>query len=239
MSYVYLIRHGQAGTREEYDTLSHLGVEQSRLLGEHLAGENVRFEAAFCGGMQRQLATAREVVAAYGRAGLPFPEVVEEPRWREFDLDQVYRGIAPYLCAEDEVFRAEHEVLMQQIRASRGIATAEVHRRWSPCDVKVVEAWIRGRFTYDGESWNAFRDRVSGVSMPNGDAGNLIVFTSATPTAVWAGRALDVTDERVLRIAGVLFNTSITVLRVRTGQIRLFSLNGVPHLKQPELRTHR
>ena len=239
MSYVYLVRHGQAGTREEYDTLSALGVEQSRLLGEHLASEGVRFESALCGGMRRQLATAREVWEAYGRAGLPFPEVVDEPRWREFDLDHVYRGIAPHLCAEDDAFRVEYEALMEQVRASRGIATAEVHRRWSPCDVKVVEAWIRGRFTYEGESWKAFCDRVSGATLPNGDSGNVIVFTSATPTAVWAGRALDITDDRVLRIAGVLLNTSITVLRVRARQVRLFSLNGVPHLKEPELRTHR
>ena len=32
MSRIYLVRHGQAGTRADYDTLSDVGLEQSRLL---------------------------------------------------------------------------------------------------------------------------------------------------------------------------------------------------------------
>ena len=48
MSVLYLIRHGQAGTREHYDTLSELGRAQARLLGEHLAAQGVRFDRAYC-----------------------------------------------------------------------------------------------------------------------------------------------------------------------------------------------
>jgi broad specificity phosphatase PhoE len=239
LSYVYLIRHGQAGTRENYDQLSDIGVEQARLLGEHLAAEGIRFDAAFHGGMRRQLETAREVIDAYARTGLFFPEPAHDPGWREFDLDEVYRGIAPMLCAEDADFARDYAVLMEQVRASRGEGTAEVHRRWSPCDIQIVEAWIRGRFAYDGESWDGFRERVASAVLPANHEGNIIVFTSATPTAVWAGRGLELADERVLRIAGVLYNASITVLRVRGEQVRLFSMNGIPHLTKPEWRTHR
>ena len=31
----------------------------------------------------------------------------------------------------------------------------------------------------------------------------------------------------------------LLVLRVRDGQVRLFSLNNIPHLTDPSLRTHR
>jgi len=239
LSYLYLIRHGQAGTRENYDTLSRVGVEQSRLLGEYFASQAIRFDAAYTGGLKRQLATAREVIDAYARAGVWFPEPAEDPGWREFDLDHVYQGHAAHLCAEDPEFQSEYEVLLAEIAASRGVDTAEVHRRFSPCDIKVIEAWVRERFPYDGESWSVFRERVSGALLPDGDARNVIVFTSATPTSIWAGRALDLNDARVFRIAAVLYNTSITVLRVRAGEVRLFSMNGVPHLINPELRTHR
>ena len=34
MSLIYLIRHAQAGSRDNYDVLSELGHEQARLLGE-------------------------------------------------------------------------------------------------------------------------------------------------------------------------------------------------------------
>jgi broad specificity phosphatase PhoE len=236
---VYLIRHGQAGTRENYDQLSEIGVEQARLLGEYFAAGGIRFESAFHGGMRRQLETAREVIQAYARAGLWFPDPVADPGWREFDLDEVYRGIAPKLCAENADFARDYSVLMEQIRASKGQGTAEVHRRWSPCDIQIVEAWIRGRFSYGGESWDAFRERVGGAVLPPDQEGNVIIFTSATPTAVWAGRGLELADERILRIAGVLYNASVTVLRIRGDQVRLFSLNGIPHLTDAKWRTHR
>lgn len=239
MSYIYLVRHGQAGTRDNYDTLSDIGVQQSLMLGEYMASQKIRFDAAFHGGLRRQLDTARGVIEAYERVGLWFPEMAEDPGWREFDLDAVYRGIAPQLCDADPAFKRDYATLMDQVKASAGVSTAEVHRRWSPCDIQVVESWIRGRYQYDGESWNAFRERVGAAVLPNDAEGNVIVFTSATPTALWAGRGLDLEDERVLRIAGVLYNTSITVLRVRGPQVRLFSLNGTPHITQPELKTHR
>jgi hypothetical protein len=34
--------------------------------------------------------------------------------------------------------------------------------------------------------------------------GDVVVFTSATPIAVWAALAMDIEDERVMRLAGVL-----------------------------------
>ena len=237
---LYLIRHGQAGTREHYDTLSPLGREQARLLGDHLASQGLCFRAAYSGGLCRQQETARAVIDAYQRAGVPFPALQAETRWREFDLDHVYRGIAPQLSAADPEFRREYQAMLEQVKASQGEATAKVHRRWSPCDVKIVDAWIRGQHEYDGESWDAFRTRVSECRPGPSEAdGDVIVFTSATPTAIFAGMTLDLHDERILRIAGVLYNSSVTVLRLRGAQMRLFSLNGVPHLSDPSQRTHR
>jgi hypothetical protein len=65
------------------------------------------------------------------------------------------------------------------------------------------------------------------------------VFTSAMPTAIWTGMALDISDQRVMQLAGVLYNASYTVLRVREEQLQLFMFNAIPHLTVPELRTHR
>lgn len=239
MSNVYLIRHGQAGTRQHYDTLSDLGRQQARLLGEYFASQNLQFLAAYSGGMERQKQTAAQVLDAYNDAGLAFPAIRQHDAWREFDLDEVYRAMAPQLSAADPEFRIEYEAMREQARASAGDATAQVHRRWSPCDIKVVEAWIHAKYPYDGESWAAFQQRVSTAEFPAEKDVNIAVFTSATPTAIWAGRALDIHDTRALRIAGVLHNASITVLRVRDEQVRLFSMNEVPHLTRPEWRTHR
>jgi broad specificity phosphatase PhoE len=239
---VYLVRHGQAGTRDSYDSLSELGQRQSRLLGEYFVSQGIEFTAAYSGAMLRQQQTAAQVSTAYTEAGVPFPEIIIDSQWNEFDLAHVYREIGPLLCEADPEFRSEYEEMRQQVRQSAGLHEAEVHRRWRPCDTKIVEAWIAGRFPYGGETWNQFRERVAGCRVTLSAAprhANILAFTSATPTAILTGLALDITDERVRQLAGVLYNASYTVLLQRDERLQLFQYNAVPHLSTPELRTHR
>jgi len=239
---VYLVRHGQAGTRDSYDSLSQLGQRQSRLLGEYFVSQGIEFTAAYSGAMLRQQQTAAQVSTAYTEAGVPFPEIIIDSQWNEFDLAEVYREIGPLLCEADPEFRSEYEEMRQQVRQSDGAHEAEVHRRWRPCDTKIVETWIAARFPFGGETWNQFRERVAGCRVTLSAAphhANILAFTSATPTAILTGLALDITDERVRQLAGVLYNASYTVLRQRGERLKLFQFNAVPHLAAPELRTHR
>lgn len=242
MSSVYLVRHGQAGTRDSYDSLSELGRRQSRLLGEYFVSQRIEFAHAYAGRLSRQQQTAAEVSRAYTEAGVSFPEVTVEKGWDEFDLHQMYRDIAPRLCEEDSEFRNDYEAMRKEVEASAGVEDAEVHRRWRPCDTKIVEAWLSGHHAYRGETWEQFRERVSACRSKFGETqrdANIVVFTSATPAAIWAGLALHISDERVRRLAAMLRNTSFTVLRLRGEELRLFSFNEVPHLHAPELRTNR
>lgn len=242
MSSVYLVRHGQAGTRDAYDSLSELGRRQTRLLGEYFVSQGIEFTTAYSGAMLRQQQTAAEVSAAYAKAAIPFPEIIIESQWNEFDLTHVYREIAPLLAAADLQFRSEYDEMRRQVRQSAGDHEAQVHRRWRPCDTKIVEAWIAGRFPYSGESWSQFRERVVALRPKlSGASGqtNILAFTSATPTAILAGLTLGIDDSRVRQLAGVLLNSSYTVLRQRGEHLHFFQFNAVPHLAAPELRTHR
>jgi broad specificity phosphatase PhoE len=242
MSRLYLVRHGQAGTRKAYDALSELGRRQARLLGEYFVSEGIHFAAAYSGALIRQQETADEVKAVFREAGVCFPEIVREPGWNEFDLTHVYRALAPRLCEEDPEFAREYQELVAQARAAAEQPEATVNRRWLPCDMKVVEAWIRGHLAYDGETWQAFRERVVGcrAKVPPADPdANIVVFTSATPIGIWTALTLEIHDERALRLAGVLHNASCTVLRLRDGELRLHSFNTIPHLCEPGLRTYR
>jgi broad specificity phosphatase PhoE len=241
MSRVYLVRHGQAGTREDYDSLSALGRRQARLLGEYFISEKLCFATAYSGALVRQRETGNEVGAVYREAGVPFPEILQEPAWNEFDLAHVYHALAPLLSAEDPEFAQQYEQLLTQARAAAEQPEASIHRRWLPCDVQVVQAWIRGKHTYDGESWPAFRARVTGCRVKlnaHGRNENIVVFTSATPIGIWAALAMEIEDERAMRLAGVLHNASCTLLRLENTGLRLHSLNAVPHLG-PDLRTYR
>jgi broad specificity phosphatase PhoE len=242
MSRIYFVRHGQAGTRKAYDALSDVGRRQARLLGEHFVSDKVQFAAAYSGALMRQQATVAEVSAVYREAGLPFPEIAQEPAWNEFDLAHVYSSLAPFLCAEDPEFARQYEELVSQENAAAARPEASVNRRWLPCDVQVVEAWIRGRHAYDGETWQAFRERVlegrPKLETAERDT-NVLVFTSATPIGIWAALAMEIHDARAMRLAGVLHNTSITVMRLQQGDLRLHSFNGVPHLREAALHTYR
>ena len=241
MSNVYLVRHGQAGTRDAYDSLSELGKRQARLLGEYFVSRGIQFSSACTGELLRQQQTAKEINAAYVDAGIHFPAVSVDPSWNEFDLGQVYREIAPQLGAEDSEFRREYQEMCEEARANAGSSAAPVHRKWRPCDTKLVDAWICGRYAYSGETWSQFRERVAAcrLKLDGGQGENILVVTSATPIAIWIGLSLDIFDERVMRLAGASFNASYTILGLREAQLRLFTFNAVPHLAAPGLCTRR
>jgi broad specificity phosphatase PhoE len=238
LSALYLIRHGQAGLRQQYDTLSDLGRTQARLLGEYLAAQNIRFSAVYSGALERQRQTACETLRAFQAAGAAVPEIQVDASWNEFDLDMVYRSIAPRLSSEDPEFRAEHEKLLDMLADDR----SPVHRNWTRCDTLVVRAWVEGRYEVPGESWKAFGERVGrGVDevCRFGSGETVAVFSSATPIAIAVGMALGLNGRHVMRLAGVTYNAALTTMRIRDGEAGLFSFNGTPHLPEARLRTFR
>lgn len=242
LSTIYLVRHGQAGTRDAYDSLSELGQRQARLLGEYFASHAIHFTAAYSGELSRQRQTAEQIRTAHSDAGALFPSIQIDRGWNEFNLEQVSSELAPHLCAQDVDFRREYEEMLEQVRTSNGAHAARVHRKWLPCDTKIVEAWVYGRFPYGGESWRQFCERVLSCRsrVDHSEAHkNILVVTSATPIAVWTGLALQISDEQVMRLAGALYNASYTVLRLRQGELRLLTFNAACHLADRGVRTRR
>jgi broad specificity phosphatase PhoE len=238
VSSIWLIRHGQAGLRHDYDALSELGRAQARRLGEHLARQKVPFQTVYSGGLRRQYETAEEVARVCREAGAPLPGITVDPGWNEFDLEGVYRDVAPALAAEDPRFRRAYGEL-ERLMADESHA---IHHSWSPCDMDIVRAWIEGRYPTRTESWPAFQERIRGrfpEVARQARAGPVAVFTSAVPIALWMGMALGVADGAVLRLAGVMHNSAITTFRLRQQELMLFSFNGIPHLEEPEMKTFR
>ena len=238
MSVIYLFRHGQAGTRNDYDKLSALGHEQARLLGEYLAGQGIAFSAAVSGGMRRQRETAQHTVDAFARAGAAFPEVTQDLRWNEFSLSRVYREIGPLLAKDDPEFARGYAEMM----AAYTDLDAPFHRLSTTLDATVVRAWIEERYEYGGESWKAFKARVTAALTDLRERtreGPVAVFTSATPTGISLGEALGLEETHRARLAGVAYNSSISALRVRGDALLLFQFNGVPHLPDQAMRSFR
>jgi broad specificity phosphatase PhoE len=230
MSRVYLIRHGQAGLRQNYDILSDLGRRQAESLGTWMKAEGISPDRVISGSLNRQIQTAE--------AALPGVPITIEPRLAEFDLDAVYRELAPGLCQLDADFKRDYEAMLKEMSS----AEAPVHRQWNSCDVKVFLAWQSGRWKTNCESWADFKARVQSflddaAAVQGGES--VAVFTSATPIGLLLGRLWALADEHAMRLAGAHYNSGVTTLRVSRGDVSLMGFNSVAHLGAPELRTHR
>jgi broad specificity phosphatase PhoE len=230
MALIYFFRHGQAGTRDDYDRLSPLGRRQAELLGGWIARQRLNFDIVISGALRRQQETA----------SIAMPQGFDiDPGWNEFDLDAVYAQIAPQLAAEDAAFRAHWEEQLRVIAAGDD----GIHRRWTAPDAAVVDSWIKDRFPIAAETWPQFNGRIraAGARFATLDEDACIaVFTSATPISITLGEALGgLPPQRVLRFAGASLNTGITIFRARGSELDLFTFNAVPHLDDSALRTFR
>jgi broad specificity phosphatase PhoE len=238
LSLIYLIRHAQAGSRDNYDVLSELGHEQARRLGEYFVSQETSLNTIYSGSMRRQRHTAELACSAYGRANLLAPEIIVDARWDEFSLASVYRSLARRLIDESEEFARDFEEMQEALRRDPHTTRGATGR----CDSAVIRAWMDNRFSdFEGESWPSFRERIQGcfadlLAVDNEQT--VAVFTSATPIAIMVGAALELTDEKLLSILGVIYNTSVNIIGARGDDMRLFSFNSLPHLNN-SLRTFR
>lgn len=238
MSDIYFIRHAQAGSRDNYDVLSELGREQARLLGEHFVAQGVELAAVYSGGMRRQRETAEIACGVLARAGLQAPDVIPDDRWNEFSLISVYRAIAKRMMKDDPEFARDIREMQEAIARDPHTTGGAVGR----CDQAVIRAWMENRYAdYDGEAWSSFRARIHACAADLSNHNHeraIAIFTSATPIAIIAGASLGLTDEKLRSVLGVIYNTSVSMMRARDGGLRLFTFNSTPHLSG-SVRTFR
>lgn len=214
---IYLIRHGQAGRRDDYDRLSILGQEQVKRLAEYFSQQGLPFDHVIAGGLRRQQETAALLSESFET----------DPRWSEFDLDAVYKAVAPQLARRDERFRADYEALEEATRDPEH----EVHRTWKQTDRDVVVAWVSGSVDTAGlcESWGDLATRVRAAwteLLKSGRHRRIAVCTSATPI----GLTFSTDPAQALQRAGQLHNSSFSL-----GE----AFNQTPHLIEPRLLTLR
>jgi len=221
---IHLIRHGQAGLRSHYDTLSETGAVQAQALGRAL--RDIAFAHVIAGGPHPQQETARQ-------AG--FAACESDPGWSEFDLDAVYREVAPQLAAHDAEFRAEYEALQRQVHDD----AHPVHRKWTRGDVAVVRAWIEGSVPVSTtETFLEFRQRIQAAfARALEREGNIAIFTSATPIGLALAQLLNAGSGQAMRLAGAILNASYSVVRPGR-EPSLFGFNHAAHLPA-DLRTFR
>jgi broad specificity phosphatase PhoE len=222
VSRILLVRHGQASFgAADYDNLSELGHEQSRVLGAALAARGVTADVVVAGEMRRHAQTAAGVLEGSGWTA----DVDVDAGWNEFDHLQV-------LAVHDQPTTAEGE------------SEKAAFQRWFE---EATLRWTSGDHdeAYD-ESFAAFTSRVEAAMGRLADAlpsrGTAVVLTSGGPVA-WACATLlaDASPARTdlwQRLNPVSVNTGAsTVVRGSRGTT-LVSFNAHDHLS-PDLITYR
>jgi broad specificity phosphatase PhoE len=211
VSVVLLVRHGQASWgAEDYDQLSALGEQQSRLLGAALAARGVLPDLIVRGAMNRHRQTAEATATGAGWTG----PVVEDGGWNEFDHRQML-ALHPRRVGEDEdVTRAEFQ-------------------RWFE---EATLRWAGGRHAdeYD-ESFTAFGERVEAALRRTVERleskQTAVVFTSGGPIA-WTVAALLRGGTGVwTALNPVVVNASVTMVVVGRRGTTLVSFNEHSHLE--------
>lgn len=212
MGVILLVRHGQASWgAADYDNLSEVGEEQSRVLGRALARQGVRPAAVVAGAMRRHGQTARALLDGAGWDCA----VRVDPGWNEFDHVQMLEVHGPPEGAP-----------------SGSVMTRREFDAWFDA---ATERWVSGRFDaeYD-EPFTVFTVRVESAlrrtasGLESGDV--VVVSTSGGPLSWVAASLVDGGVDAWKRLNPVTVNASVTKVVVGSRGTTLVSFNEHAHL---------
>jgi len=234
MSLIYLIRHGQASFgHENYDRLSELGHQQSQVLGDYFAQLGVAFDAVYAGTLERQQATARNVMARIsGGDGKPPFHIRAE--FNEHDTFSIIRTQAQAMIQEDASLSPALESVFTNPDSFQ-----KIHE-------KAMIRWTCGHFDVPGvETWQSFTQRVQAginkVMAENGRKKTIAIFTSGGTICSVMRMVLGLSNEITITLARSIRNTSVSLVQYNDQRLGLSFFNSSAHLEllnQPELLTY-
>lgn len=208
MPVVLLVRHGQASVdRDDYDELSDLGREQSRIVGTELRRRGLRDPLIVSGGLRRQRDTATEALGE--------PEI--DDRWDEYDhlrLLSTYSGDG--LRVPDGGGGPGNLQSLVDAALAAWIEDEE------------PDGWLAFRQRAHGGL-----DHLAGTLRSGQDA---VVFTSGGVIAALVARLLHAGDQSVVALNRVCVNGGITKLAVGSSGTSLIAFNDHAHFEADNRR---
>lgn len=229
---IFLVRHGQASFHAaDYDQLSEMGAEQSRLLGEWFEHCGWPVHHIVLGGMKRHQQTAEEFFSRYTLAGDWRKQVVRNAGFNEFDHKDIFLR---WLTANDPEALARGFQFGDMTPAEFNI------KMWG-----ALSRWAEAKHNDDyNEAWPAFSQRCVGafesataLAKPGE---NVIAFTSGGTICAICRHVLGVSAEQMVRLIWEVMNGSVTCIAYKNGAYSLSTFNSTAHLDRtgrPELVT--
>jgi broad specificity phosphatase PhoE len=239
MGYLVLIRHGQARSFEkDGDRLSPLGEDQARTLAEFWIRQGVNFDEVYSGTLVRQRRTAEIAGECFTQSGLDWPQLQTTPDLNEYDSIGIINNLIPSLAERDAAFRALAEAF------ERNRDAPERNRHFQKMFEAVTSVWLGGELEIEGvESWRSFQSRIRAaierIVSAEGRGRRVAVFTSGGVIGLTVQHVLTAPEAKALEINWRVRNCSMTEFTFSRGRMSLDSLNTIPHLDDPALRTYR
>ena len=226
MAEIYLIRHGQASFGQaNYDKLSELGREQSRLLGQFMQGpfkQGNRPTHLVCGALVRHQETLEGWLEGMGN-DLNLP-VIQNTAFNEFDHENVLEVAFPEF--------ADKKVLTHHVMQS-GDPKKAFHRLYEAA----VDRWISGQHDQEYiESFSAFKTRciegIEGIVADAQSGQRYFIFTSGGPIGMCLKWAMQLTDQVAFSQNAMLVNSGVTKLVSNSaGECTVSYFNNYAHLQ--------
>lgn len=226
MGQIYLVRHGQASFGSaDYDRLSDLGVEQSRLLGDWYAQRRQGFNRVITGGMNRHRQTAVACLGALPRNLRKEGDWETDAGFAEYNHDQILARHRPEFATAAE---------LQRFLAESANPRAAFHENFTAA----MTRWMAGAHDADYfESWPLFRSRciaaLQRIVMAPGDAQSVIVFTSGGTISALCQHVLGLQNQKMFELNWTLANAGVTKLLYKGDRLSLSYLNNFAHLEWP------
>ena len=239
MSRLFLVRHGQASfLTDDYDRLSDLGREQSKLLGEWFVRHGMSFDYAFTGPRKRQRDTGEIAGEVMRAAGLNHPECEKIDALDECQTDMHFESYLPDLKKQfTHLADLEQKFLEAQDNGRKRKSFQHLYDA-------IMRLYIHEKFTCDGlETWADFMKRVAQAmkhmteEKPNGV--NVIAYTSGGTIAAANHYVLKTDPDITLEFMWQGRNAGVTEYMFSGDRMSLVSFNGIPHLHEASLWTHR
>ena len=227
MSVIYLVRHGQGsfGTAN-YDKLSPLGCEQSRLVGAHFRELGETIDHVYSGNLERQKETAQLLCEAFAEDPAARPPITIEPAFAEYEGDAILKHYALTLSPE-ELQRVGFPALMTDRRKFQ-LFLEQAARAW--VDAKLVAE--------DLLPWKGFHGRIvealGRIMKQEGRGKTLVISSSGGVIGTIVAHVLGLSNHTGIELNWAVHNASITRLIYSDSKISLSMFNALPHLERAD-----
>jgi broad specificity phosphatase PhoE len=233
VSSLLLVRHGQASAfGPDYDVLSSVGAEQSRMLGarwarDHAAGGR-GIDALYQGPHRRHAQTAEHLRAGAADAGLTLPEPETIDELAEIDMSRLLAE------AMSRVLPSCPDLVEQQMSGKLDDGAKAARKHVMGIFAKMLERWAQGEGFEGVEDFAPFvaraRTGLTKIMRAQGRNKRVGVFTSGGPITASLTTALNLDPDKAAEMMLVTVNASVTELMFTEDRLTLRSYNDHAHL---------